>query len=53
MVERGLPCTLQTCADLPCQVMWMQAIKCGSKDNLSCMIVLLGGGEVPASTLAS
>ena len=26
-----------------------QAIKCGSKDNLSCMIVLLGGGEVLAS----
>mmetsp|Transcript_90826 Transcript_90826/g.161681 ORF Transcript_90826/g.161681 Transcript_90826/m.161681 type:complete len:552 (+) Transcript_90826:52-1707(+) len=24
-----------------------QAVKCGSKDNLSCMIVLLGPGEVP------
>jgi len=24
-----------------------EAIKCGSKDNLSCMIVLLGGGDVP------
>ncbi|CAK9055041.1 Protein phosphatase 2C (PP2C) [Durusdinium trenchii] len=24
-----------------------EAIKCGSKDNLSCMVVLLGGGEVP------
>jgi serine/threonine protein phosphatase PrpC len=23
-----------------------QALKCGSKDNLSCMVVMLGGGEV-------
>jgi hypothetical protein len=30
-----------------------QAIKCGSKDNLSCMIVLLGGGEVTYSAVAS
>lgn len=26
-----------------------EALKCGSKDNLSCMIVLLGGGEVPGA----
>ena len=26
----------------------LEAIKCGSKDNLSCMIVLLGGGEARA-----
>lgn len=26
-----------------------EAIKCGSKDNLSCMVVLLGGGEAGGS----
>lgn len=26
-----------------------EAVRCGSKDNVSCMIVMLGGGEVPGA----
>mmetsp|Transcript_25248 Transcript_25248/g.40425 ORF Transcript_25248/g.40425 Transcript_25248/m.40425 type:complete len:612 (+) Transcript_25248:99-1934(+) len=34
-----------------CAAVCHEALRCGSKDNLSCMIVLLGGGELPGPTM--